>query len=149
MGYEGRDANSQWCQIHNETQNLTAEEMLFQTFEQQNLAPVLLRTYNATLARGGYQPIFGIANADGSINRWMLAGWYAKAFGWPNGIEQFPPNGVAGGASSGDWTWYSVARAGEFCKFVYVRWKGQRSVSEYAPDGKLINTNATLPSGAP
>lgn len=149
MGYEGRDATSRWCQIHNETQNLTAEGLPFQQFADEGKKIVSLFTYDPKYAQGGFQPIFGVANADGSINRWTLAGWYAKAFGWPNGIEEFPPSGVAGNATTGDWTWYSIAREGQFCKYVYVKWKGQTSVAEYSPDGKLINANATLPPGAP
>ena len=30
----------------------------------------------------GYEPVFGIANPDGSLNRWALGGWYAKLLGW-------------------------------------------------------------------
>lgn len=147
MGYEGRNADSRWCKMHNETQNLTGEDMQFQDLE------ALLKHAIGPFPDSktdGYQPVFGIANADGSINRWWRAGWYAKIFGWPNGIEDLPPKPVVGGASSGDWTWYSVVQNnGEYCRYVYTRWKGQVSVGEYAPDGKLINANATLPPGAP
>lgn len=147
MGYEGRDAETRWCQMHNETQNLTGEDMHFQ-----DLGTLLKKPMGALidLKTDGFQPVIAIANADGTINRWSAAGWYAKMFGWPNGIEDFPPKPVVGGASSGDWTWYSVVQNnGEFCRFAYVRWKGQVLAAEFAPDGKLINTNATLPDGAP
>lgn len=147
MGYEGRDAETRWCQMHNETLNLTGEEMSFQNPETLLKKPMGVLI---DLKTDGFQPVFAIANADGTINRWSAAGWYAKMFGWPNGIEDFPPKPVVGGASSGDWTWYSVVQNnGEFCRFVYVRWKGQALAAEYAPDGKLINVNATLPPGAP
>lgn len=147
MGYEGRNADSRWCKMHNDTQNLTTEDMQFQDLTQFWKHPIGAFPGDTS---AGYQPVFGIANPDGTINRWARAGWYAKLFGWPNGIEDLPPKSVVGGSSSGDWTWYSVAQNnGEFCKFVYVRWKGQVTAAEYAPDGKLINTNATLPQGAP
>lgn len=145
--YNNKDASSNWCQLHNETMNLTSEDMLFQdpaTFFKAPAGPL------GDLKPDGYQPVFGIANADGTLNRWSSAGWYAKMFGWRNGIEDFPPKPVIGGTSSGDWTWYSVVQLnGEYCRFVYVRWKGQVLAAEYAPDGKLINVNATLPPGAP
>jgi hypothetical protein len=147
MSYEPRNAESNWCKMHNEAQNLTGEEMLFQNLETFLQAPV---GPLGDLKSDGYQPVFVIANADGSINRFSAAGWYARAFGWSNGIVEFPPNPVLGGANSGDWTWYSnVQTNGEYCRFVYVRWKGQVQAAEYAPDGKLVNTNAALPPGAP
>jgi hypothetical protein len=147
--YNGRTADSFWCQFHNQYQNLTAQEMPFQTFTDDKLGNVILLTFDANKAKGGYQPVIGIANADGTINRWRLGGWYAKAFGWRNGIEQFPPGPLAANAPSDDWTWYSVSQAGEYCKYVYVKWNGQTSAAEFAPDGKLVNPNATLPAGAP
>lgn len=149
MSYEGRTADSFWCQFHNQYQNNTAQEMPFQEFKDQSDGRVILLSFDPTLVTGGFQPIIGIANADGTINRWVLAGWYAKIFGWSNGIEEFPPRPLGANAPSGDWTWYNVSRPGEFCKFAYVKWKGQISAAEYAPDGKLVNTNATLPPGAP
>jgi phosphatidylserine/phosphatidylglycerophosphate/cardiolipin synthase-like enzyme len=70
-------------------------------------------------------------------------------FGWPNGIDKLPPDPIKGGTTSDDWTWYSFAQKnGEYCRFVYVKWKGQISAAEYSPEGKLINSNATLPPGA-
>jgi len=102
------------------------------------------------LKPNGYQPVFVIANADGTVNRWSTAGWYSKLFGWPNGIEDFPPKPIPGNTNSGDWTWYSITQNnGEYCRFAYVRWQGQVYAAEFAPDGKLVNSNATLPEGAP
>lgn len=98
----------------------------------------------------GYDPVFGVANADGSINRWGLGGWYAKALGWSNGIEKFPPDPIQAGTTSDDWTWYSIAGLnGEYCRYVYVKWNGTINAAEYSPKGELVNAHATLPPGAP
>ncbi len=150
VGYEGRNATSFWCKFHNQYQNLSAQEFPFQGFgaDAQDTR-VRLLTFDPKLAQGGYQPVIGIANPDGTINRWRLAGWYAKALGWPNGIEPFPPNPLAANAPSDDWTWYSVSNQGEYCKYAYVKWQGQTSAVEFAPDGTIVNTNATLPPDAP
>lgn len=148
MGYEPRDGSSSWCKFHNQYVNNTSEEMPFQSFAEGSNKFILL-TFDPTLTKGGYQPIIGIANPDGSINRWRLGGWYAKLLGWPNGIEQFPPGPLPANGPSDDWTWYSVSGPGEFCKYAYVRWKGQVSAVEFAPDGTIVNRNAALPAGAP
>jgi len=147
--YLPRDATSSWCQMHDEFQNLTDKEMPFQQYDDDAKKLTHLLTLNPEGTVGGYQPIVGIANADGSINHWQSAGWYAKAFGWRNGIEKMPPDGLAAGAPSGDWTWYGVTDQGQFCRFVYMKWDGQTTAAEYAPDGKLTDGNATLPPGAP
>jgi|GEM_PF-1481725 len=150
VGYEGRDATTFWCKFHNQYDNLSAKEFPFQGFGADiQDTRVRLLTFDPKLAQGGYQPVIGIANADGSINRWRLAGWYAKALGWSNGIEPFPPNPLAANSPSDDWTWYSISRQGEYCKYAYVKWQGQTSAVEFAPDGTIVNTNATLPPDAP
>lgn len=147
--YLSRDATSFWCQTHNQFQNQTDAAMPFQDFKDESKKLIHLLTLNPTDSLGGYQPVVGIYNGDGTLNHWQSAGWYAKAFGWRNGIEQFPPDPLAARADSGDWTWYGVPEQGQYCRYVYMRWKGQVSAAEYSPDGKLINTNATLPAGAP
>ncbi len=97
----------------------------------------------------GYGPIFGVANPDGTIKQWRVAGWYSKLFGWPNGIPGWPYD-LKANTLSDDWTWYSIAnRNGEYCRYVYVKYQGQVSAAEYAPKGELVNTNAKLPPGAP
>lgn len=144
--YLARDGNSFWCQMHNQVQNLTDQEMPFQS---PDVKIVDLLTLNPVGPLGGFQPIVGIANGDGTIAKWQLAGWYAKAFGWRNGIEEFPPHGIAAKGDSGDWTWYGVNQAGQYCKYVYVKWNGHTVAAEFSPQGELVNPNAALPAGAP
>ncbi len=128
---------------------MTDTEMPFQTYGDEEKKLIKLLSLDPEGTTGGYQPIIGIANGDGTINHWRSAGWYAKAFGWRNGIEKMPPDALAANAPSGDWTWYSVTDQGQFCRYVYMKWNGQTLAAEYAPDGELVNGNAILPDGAP
>ncbi|MGE5138175.1 MAG: hypothetical protein ACM3JD_01825 [Rudaea sp.] len=144
--YNNRTADSFWCQLHNEYQNNSTEDMPFQN-KTTLTSFFFLGKPIATV--DGYEPIFGIANPDGSINRWALGGWYAKLLGWRNGYDEFPPLPIKAGSASGDWTFYSNVSGGEYCRYVYVKWKGQVSAAEFAGKGELINTNAKLPVGAP
>lgn len=143
--YNPRTGGSFWCQFHNQYQNLTSEPMPF------NKRDTVMNYFFDTGVVGvvdGYEPVIGIANGDGSISKWALAGWYAREFGWPNGMEPFPPNALNPGLSD-DWTWYSVSRGGQYCRFAYVKWKGQISGVEFSPQGDVINTNAKIPADAP
>lgn len=144
--YDARNPTSFWCKLHNEYQNGASEDMPFQN---KDTLTKFFFTGSKIGAVDGFEPVFGIANPDGSINRWALGGWYAKAFGWPNGIEKFPPDPIKAGTASGDWTFYSNTGAREYCRFAYVKWKGQISAAEFAGKGDLVNANATLPAGAP
>ncbi len=148
MEYIPQSATRNACQMHNQYRNNSQEEMPFQNKD------TLLKFFFTTGELGpveGYEPIFGLANPDGSMSQWKLAGWYARAFGWSNGIAEFPPQALNAGAASDDWTWYSIhnKEAGQWCRYVYVKWKGQISAAEYSAKGDLINTNAKLPPGAP
>jgi hypothetical protein len=123
MGYEGRDANSRWCQM----------QMVYHNNDTQDLK------------WPDYRPVFGVAAADTSIAHWWNAGFYSKIYGWPNGIEGLPPT-IPAGQSSYTWTWYSVAQNnGEYCRYVYVQLRGKTFAAEYSPQGDLVNKNATLP----
>ncbi len=137
--YLARDGSSRWCQMHNAVQNNTSAEVVFQ---QGNFTPPGVpppATYS------GYDPVFGIANPDGSLKQWRVGGWYSKLFGWPNGIPGYPAP-VPAGQNSGDWTWYSVAQNnGEYCRYVYVQSQGKKYGAEYNAQGQLINRNVTIP----
>jgi hypothetical protein len=113
------------------------------TFTKYPIGPIASGTID------GYQPVIGIANPDGSINHWAMAGWYSSYFGWPNGITDWPPKPIPANADSGDWTWYSNSDQGQYCRYAYVKWKGHVSAAEFSGKGDLVNANATLPPGAP
>ncbi len=141
MEYNARDGSTFWCQTHNQYHNNSTSNIPFQSV-------LLWPGETPPSDYSGYGPVFGVANPDGSIKYWWMAGWYSKQFGWRNGIDGWPYDLKPG--LSDDWTWYSVAqRDVEYCRFVYVKYQGQYSVAEYAPNGDLINTHATLPPGAP
>jgi hypothetical protein len=141
--YIPRNGTSNWCQMHNQYHNNSGADVSFQATPYSSVGS----TPNAKYS--GYDPIFGIANPDGFINAWRVGGWYSKMLGWPNGIPGLPPD-IKAGTVSDDWTWYSVAATnGEYCRFVYVKFKGQISAAEYSAKGDLVNPNATLPAGAP
>jgi hypothetical protein len=144
MEYNNRDGSSFWCQMHNQYHNNSPEDLKFQegkTMVYPGATPP--NTYS------GYGPIFGVANPDGSIKQWRVAGWYSKMLGWPNGIPGWPYD-IKAGTVSDDWTWYSDAqRNGEYCRYVYVKWRGQVSAAEYSPKGDIVSTNSALPPGAP
>lgn len=144
--YDARDQNSFWCKLHDEYQNNASEDMPFQNKETLTNYFFLGR---APKTIDGYEPVFGIAGPDGSIVRWGLGGWYAKMLGWRNGYDEFPPSPIKAGTPSGDWTFYSNASTGEYCRYVYVKWKGQISAAEFSGKGDLVSSNATLPPGAP
>jgi hypothetical protein len=144
--YDARTGSSFWCKLHDEYQNNSSEDMPFQNKESITNYFFLGRK---VIVVDGYEPVFGIAGPDGSIIRWGLGGWYAKRLGWPNGYEEFPPGPIKAGAPSGDWTFYSDVTTGEYCRYAYVKWKGQISAAEFSGKGDLVSTKATLPPGAP
>lgn len=114
MTYEGREAQSQWCQISMTYTNLS----------------------NETVNWPDYQPAFRVVNPDGQLYEWRAGNYYSVEDGWPNGISGTPPPIAPN--SSADWTWYSYTdTTGQYCDSVAIFLQGWIYLAEYNAQGQF------------
>lgn len=122
MGYEGREDQSQWCEMKMSYRN----------------------TSGSTVNWPDYQPLFLIRNGDGSEDGWYYGSYYHKEDGWPNGIEGDPPPIAPN--NSANWTWYSATDVGgQYCAAVAVEYQGWIYQATYGPQGALLDTQVIAP----
>lgn len=122
MGYEGREGQTQWCEMKMTYRNVSG----------------------ATINWPDYRPLFLILNGDGSEDGWYYANYYHKEDGWENGIEGEPP--PVAPDQGANWTWYSsTERADQYCAGVAVEYQGWIYQATYGPQGALLDTQVIAP----